>query len=222
MSTENCGAFASELVECARNGGVWSRSVPGDLDAHLEQCAACRERWEAEAQVSAALRRMRVKAESAEPSAARGRDLMALFDEQQALLRKPVVMAKPRQLALKPNWVWALAAAAMLLVSARVVIPLRPHTGTVRTAPAAVAPDAAVSSDDAQALTTDVFVAVPFTPPLAAGEMVRIVETNLDPQELAAYGFETDPGWNSAVPAEMVVGEDGSPRAIRITSSTQF
>jgi hypothetical protein len=128
-------------------------------------------------------------------------------------------MPKPKPAVWVQSWAWGLAAAAMLLITARVVIPLRPHSPVNKSAPAA---DIDFSSSDAQALTSDDFVAVPFTPPLAAGELVRIVETNLDPQELAAYGFETDPAWTSDVAAEVVVGEDGNPRAVRITDNSQF
>jgi hypothetical protein len=41
-------------------------------------------------------------------------------------------------------------------------------------------------SNDASALSGDDFIAVPYTPPLAPGEMVRVVHADLYPEALAS------------------------------------
>lgn len=77
------------------------------------------------------------------------------------------------------------------------------------------------TSSDASALSSDDFVAVPYTPPLAQGELVRVVHADLYPEALASMGFDIDPASASDVPADVVVGEDGIPRAVRITENAQ-
>jgi hypothetical protein len=77
-------------------------------------------------------------------------------------------------------------------------------------------------SSDASALSSDDFIAVPYTPPLAPGEMVRVVHADLDPDALASMGVEVDPSWAGQLPADVVVGEDGLPRAVRIADNGLF
>jgi hypothetical protein len=77
-------------------------------------------------------------------------------------------------------------------------------------------------SNDASALSNDEFIAVPYTPPLAPGEMVRMVHADMYPEALASMGVEVDPSWAGDLPVDVVVGEDGLPRAVRITENNQF
>jgi hypothetical protein len=71
-------------------------------------------------------------------------------------------------------------------------------------------------------LSSDDFIAVPYTPPLAPGEMVRVVHTNLYPEALASMGMAVNPLWAGNLAADVVEGEDGLPRAVRITDNGQF
>ena len=77
------------------------------------------------------------------------------------------------------------------------------------------------ASSDASALSSDDFIAVPYAPPLAQGEMVRVVHADLYPEALASLGIDVDPAWAGDTPADVVVGEDGIPRAVRITEAAQ-
>jgi hypothetical protein len=77
------------------------------------------------------------------------------------------------------------------------------------------------ASSDASALSSDDFVAVPYAPPLAQGEIVRVVHTDLYPEALASLGIGLDPSSAGDTPADVVVGEDGIPRAVRITEAAQ-
>ena len=64
----------------------------------------------------------------------------------------------------------------------------------------------------------DGFIAVPFVPPLAEGELVRVVHTELHPATLAGLGVNVDPAWVTAMPADLLLGEDGFPRAVRVSN----
>ncbi len=115
------------------------------------------------------------------------------------------------------SWIWAFAAAAALLLAIYVGhiagTRSRPaHSPAVRTHQ--VRPNEMVlyeASTDASALSSDDFIAVPYAPPLAQGEIVRVVHTDLYPQALASLGIGVDPLSAGDTPADVVVGEDGTP-----------
>jgi hypothetical protein len=69
----------------------------------------------------------------------------------------------------------------------------------------------------------DPFVAIPYTVPLAPEERATIVRMTLSPAAIAAVGFpfavaET----GSALQADVLVGEDGRARALRIVADSSF
>jgi hypothetical protein len=66
------------------------------------------------------------------------------------------------------------------------------------------------------------FVAVPYAPPLATGEFVRVVRTELQPIALAHMGIYVDAADSSEIPADVMLGEDGFPRAVRVVEEMQF
>jgi hypothetical protein len=66
------------------------------------------------------------------------------------------------------------------------------------------------------------FVAVPYAPPLAAGEFVSVVRAQLEPAALARLGILVDSAYGSEIPADIVVGEDGVPRAVRVIEMAEF
>jgi len=220
-----CSEWSKELVECARRHGIHAEP-DRELRAHLALCAQCSERWEAELQLTAQFRAMRVH-----PAALRSLDRFAGEKRRESLMldfarrdRRPVVPSRFTQ-----AWVWGLGAAAALIVAVFVG-----HQAGKRTVPAKVSPGARThevrteqtiiyeASNDASALSSDDFIAVPYTPPLAPGEMVRVVHADFYPEALASMGVEVDPSWAGDLPADVVVGEDGLPRAVRITENNQF
>ena len=206
----NCIEHVQEIVDCAR-----ARVKPGDeLQAHLARCGACAERWEAECRLTAQLRMMRV----------RGIALTAHDTRRDALMRNFAEMHRKRP--VRP-WVLALGAAAALFAA---IIGGHVAGTRLRTAhqPAHATPAALVTavadyetSSDAITISSDEFVAVPYTPPLAQGELVRVVHADLHPEALASLGIDVDPEWTNDIPTDVVVGEDGIPRAVRITGDTQ-
>jgi hypothetical protein len=128
-----------------------------------------------------------------------------------------------------PSWTWALSAAAALLLAVFLghmwSEAENKRTREVRKEQAVLyQASAALSnlSNDVSALSSDDFIAVPYTPPLAPGEMIRVVHADLYPEALASMGVEVDPSWAERLPADVVVGEDGLPRAVRIAENGQF
>jgi len=110
--------------------------------------------------------------------------------------------------SLRP-W-WSLAAAAALLLTAGTGVIL--HYSDL----SAARPAAEVAESQAEVQEAG-FIAVPFVPPLAQGELLHIVHTQLQPAELASFGVNVDPTLSADLPADLLVGADGFPRAVRIS-----
>ena len=197
-----CANRVVELVECARRGAEPGR----ELRTHLAGCDRCATRWESEQQLNEEFRLMRFRATA----------LMAPDTQRDVLLREFAELHRP---APARRWVFALGVAAAVLAATFVGHVAGKHARpTVNRAAQSVFYEA---SADASALSGDDFIAVPYTPPLAQGELIRVVHTDLHPEALARMGIDVDPEWESEIPADVVVGEDGIPRAVRITENAQ-
>jgi hypothetical protein len=187
----DCNAATERLVECARR-----RAAPDKaLKSHLDACTACLDRWEAERSLTAGLRLMRIRAASGRSS----------VDARTALLNE--FAARRRRPAASRRWLWSLAAAAVLLLSALMVRDLTPV--------ARVSLAAAEEPADSQ---QEGFIEVPYAPPLAQGELIRVVHTQLQPAALASMGVNVDPAWTAELPADLLLGQDGFPRAVRVSN----
>jgi hypothetical protein len=203
-----CGERTTHLVEAARG----NPAAPGrELRAHLAVCADCSERWDAERQLSAQLGIIRARA-----AALRSPDR-----QRQSLLQEFSRIHRHKTI---PSWAWALGAAAALLLAVFLGHAAGKRARPVVRQERTVLYEASLNnpnglSNDASALSSDDFIAVPYTPPLAPGEMVRVMHANFSPEALASMGVEVDPAWAGELPADVVVGEDGLPRAVRITDS---
>jgi len=220
----NCSEWSFELVECARRDGNPGR----EFGAHLKNCLGCRERWDAERRLTAQLQLVRTK--TAMMRSPEVRRELAMWDFARA---RNLYSIQKRSAAR--SWAWALATAAGLVLAVFIGheggLRNRRHTTPVRTngnqSAQAVVYETSFGlskddlSKDASALTSDDFIAVPYTPPLAPGEIVRVVQTNLSPDALASMGVNVDPLWGGDVQTDLVVGEDGLPRAVRIVGNNQ-
>ena len=206
----NCSERIQELVECARRQTTPDR----DLLAHLSLCATCGKRWEAELHLTGQIRAMRARTHSLRSADSRRESLMLEFSR-----RHPRKTMQPVR-----YWVWAFTAAAVLLFAAGLQTKRVQHIRTVDTALSESNAffSNAFLSNDASALSNEDFIAVPYTPPLAPGEMVRMVHADMYPEALASMGVDVDPSWAGDLPVDVVVGEDGLPRAVRITENSQF
>jgi hypothetical protein len=220
-----CTEWISEIVENARRGGKPAKA----LDAHLAMCGECQERWKAECELTSHFRVMRILAFARRPD-----QTIPLFDHRREMLMREFARRNRQPAAWVPSWAWGLAAAAALLLViglGREVglrtrhTPVRPAAVTHGARPTqAYMYEAAMyeSSADAGALSSDEFIAVPYAAPLATGEIVRVVRTDLYPEALASMGIDVNPAWSGDMAADVVVGEDGFPRAVRLAENTQF
>jgi hypothetical protein len=62
----------------------------------------------------------------------------------------------------------------------------------------------------------DGFQAVPYASPLAEGEFVRVVHTELAPDTLMRLGVYSGTASSDAIPVDLVVGQDNAPVAVRV------
>lgn len=166
----------------------------------MRQCPQCEQRWEDERSLSIQFRALRGAA-ARRQSETRRDQLMCEFD----LAHQSVVPA-----SLK----WLLSAAAVLLLTIAIGFGWRNSRR-----PVAIA----ASMEAVEELADDNgFVAIPYAPPLATGEFVRVVRTELQPIALAHMGIYVDAADSSEIPAEVLLGEDGFPRAVRVIEEMQF
>ena len=191
--TVNCRECLDEIIECARRGAAPSAR----LEAHLFDCQQCGERWTAEQSVGEAMGKLRLALEGERSPEFRRRQLLEEFAR-----RRPL---PPRTARFR--WAWAAAAAVVLLACAAVLI-WRASPGV---APAAGNDEFAIYGEEG-------FVAVPYTPPLEAGESVRIVNREMKGAELARMGLYLPGAYGYDFDADVAFGEDGLPRAIRLNS----
>ena len=113
--------------------------------------------------------------------------------------------------------VWAMAAITILLL----VGALK----QVRWAGRGTAPRTAQTEADRNAedlMAENGFVPVPYAAPLAPGEFVEVVQRELTPAALARMGFVIQSSYNSDVTADLMVGQDGLPRAVRVPESVDI
>jgi hypothetical protein len=193
----------------------------------MHECGTCRERWEAEGALTEGMKSVRAAAWSQRSSAASRDFLMERFER-----------VNRRRVA--PRWYWALGAVAAGLIAA-VVAPgvehafvdhafvdhaFFNHAAETQAIAAAESNDTSDSNNSSEIRAdapadpeAEGFIAVPFVPPLAMGEMLRVVHTELNPAALASLGVSVDPSWTAKLPADVLLGEDGMPRAVRVSDS---
>ena len=196
-----CRESTVDLVECARTG----EDPDAELQAHLMSCSRCKERWEDERRLTTQFRIMR-DAVTGQPSMAGREELMREFE-------------RAHTGGFHVFWRWALNAAAILLVVLALVYDWRHHgsAGSVaKPQKNSVGLQAEDSGDEGG------FVSVPYALPLAPGEFVRIVRTELDREALAGMGIDIETADGAEVPADVLLGEDGLPRGVRVLPDNGF
>lgn len=204
----DCELASVELVENAR-----SRNLPdAALESHLAACASCRERWEAERELTSHLRAMHVAS------------VPASIEWSKAVLMREFDAHRRRERQVR--WMWAMSSAAVLVLSVVAVrdVWVRPTaaptlsggSGLVRAFPLREYPQE--SFGPAEEAGEKGFISVPFALPPAPGETFGIVRTQLDPADLAKMGVSVDPGWTGTLQADVLVGEDGLAQAVRLSN----
>ena len=217
-----CLEAEADVVDLARGIDIGGDAAER-LRQHLAQCAGCTARLARERQLTAALNAIA----GAEPPSARASaieaELRAAFDAQRAAVtRQPPA---PRPALPRPQLrAWLAAAAVLVLAVAAWQAAGRwpspgepaagPEPGPVNTASSPTAPPAPAAGG--QVLQ---FVVLPTAVGLPALESGQIVRVELPAAELPAYGFILEPQpAGGAVEADVLVGQDGQPRAIRFVT----
>jgi predicted anti-sigma-YlaC factor YlaD len=188
-----CTDCEASLVDRAR-GAIGAGVQDADVAQHLRRCPQCTALFDRERAISAALRLLAETVE--EPTADRQTEaaVLAAFD---AYWARP-----PRRLG---QWVWrGVATAAVVVVTTLAGIAVRnaPHGER------AASPEVAVEPAD--------FVPWPGAaagPPFESGELVRV---DLPVSALPALGFWPPSSDVSFVQADVIVGQDGFARAVRL------
>lgn len=217
-----CRDFEPDVVDLAR--GMEIGAAPAArLRQHLDECAVCAARLAREQQLTVALKAMA----DAEPPSTRAAvvesNLLAAFDAQRTALTQQRPLPRPTLTRPQVRGSLAAAAAIVLAVAAWQVAARWPASGERA---GGVDPDPArgangplarpASAADGQVLQ---FVVLPTAIGLPALESGRIVRVELPAAELPAYGFDVMPQpAGGAVEADVLVGQDGQPRAIRFVT----
>ena len=198
----DCRSLISEIVERSRSG-----EGPGPrLESHIRLCDKCGERWEDEQRLSALLGAARDAVAGRRSSEERRREIMNRFAQA------------PRR-SVQPLWNWVLAAAAVLILGVGLAYFWRVvHSGQNSPSRDASNHQAQAAGFDAVA-GDDGFVDVAYAPPLASGEFVSVMRTSLQPTALARMGIYVDAAYDgNEILADVMVGEDGMPRAVRLVA----
>jgi hypothetical protein len=221
-----CDKFRGDLIELARG-----QREDNALRAHLSSCMACKREFEAQVRLSRMGSALSAQAAEAMPSLEPGAMLLAEFD----------AAARPKS---RPWWAAGAAIAAGILLTwgvwnsvgkkleaphtpapiARVQPPppeaLAPSQGraVAQVATAAVRHRRNKPSKPADAEPEQPFVAIPYTAPLGPYERAEIVRMDVPVSALIAAGFPmmSDPA--ASARADLVVGQDGRARAVRLIS----
>jgi hypothetical protein len=208
-----CRNWVQEIVELARSGAPASAR----LRAHLAVCPQCAVRWELEQELSTAFRQIRQACWPAAGLEAREAVMARFASERRRMLRRT-------------RLAWALAAAAALLFAPFLARPWRgaaPFSRLARLRPAVFpqsapwleAPAGEAGEMDWETTESSEFVSVPYALPLASGELIRVVHTELPAIALVDMGFAVDGVDASTVTADVLVGQDAIPRAVRLAES---
>lgn len=215
-----CREFEGDIVELAR-GSERDAAAAERLRAHLDRCAGCAARLEGERQLTAALKAMAGAEPTSTRAAAIEAELLAAFAGQQAAATRQA----PRTRSITPAVRAWLAAAAVLVLAVAAWQGITRWPSAADTAARAGAGSARVEgapearpvpAGGGQALQ---FVALPTAIGLPALESGHIVRVELPAADLPAYGFDVTPQPAAgAVQADVLVGQDGQPRAIRFVT----
>jgi hypothetical protein len=221
MSGMSCREFERSLMERARNRPM-DAVVRTALTAHLEICPQCSRMLERQIRLSAAMSAL----------AERTADVSAPPSVEQAILTElnAVSAHAPRR------WVYAGAGAAL---AASIVMALwlesapapkkieahvtpAPQAAVVEASTPVPAPVKRIRKRRVQPAPKPEapFIAIPYTPPLDPRERVEVVRMDMPVAALIAAGLPVGPADPAShVRTDVLVGQDGSARAVRLVAA---
>jgi hypothetical protein len=205
-----CEKANPELIECARG-----HAIPNHfLESHLAACESCRDRWEAERDLTSHLRAMRIA--SVPPS----------IEWSKAVLMREFDASRRRERQVR--WMWAMSSAAILVLSVVAVrdVWVRPGagqnvTGIVKAQTYTPREYPQEEFAPAEEAGEKGFIRLPFALDPVPGETFEIVRTQLDPAQLTRMGVTVDPSLTGTQQADVMVGEDGLAQAVRLSNDNE-
>ena len=236
----SCDLHAGTIADLARDV-VIHRDVAAAARAHLAECSACAAHFQHQRALTADLRRLAASAAAAKPSADVKRRLLGAFAAADranpaargnVARRVPPLVRQPRYprlvaavvlAAVGLGWWWTLEKRAPVqqppVISAGPQLPAAAPAASVTEAPrgALARPRGARRARPIAPSAVAEFVGVPGAGALPELESGRIVRVDLPLAALPAYGVDIAATSGQAqVAAELLVGQDGHTRAIRL------
>jgi len=228
MPGMSCREFERPLMDCAR-GRPMDAAARTALTAHLEICAQCSQVLERQLQLSAAMGALAEKTANVSAPALVERAILAELNAVHARGRRRwiyagVGAALAASLAIA---LWLGNAPGPKKMEAHVT-PARPTTVAEASAPAPMEtlPAAAPVKRSPKRRVKPApkpeapFIAIPYTPPLDPRERLDVVRMDMPVAALIAAGVPVgmaDPA--SHVRTDVLVGEDGRARAVRLVAA---
>jgi hypothetical protein len=242
-----CHSLRDAIVELARGREAGPGTIAA-VDRHVEHCAACAALMARERQLSEGLRALAVATAADRPSDALGRRLLEVFAERRSTPersepRKAAGWMRAAAAILLTGaaaaWWWSarrepasdsLTTAPAVRADARKPEPLpAPGAGLLddhpRTTPVVLPGDQPRAPRHRTARASSVvrpagFVALPGAAGLPDFESGQIIRMEIPLTSLPTYGIEILPdAQGSPVKADLLVGQDGQARAIRLVTA---
>lgn len=222
----NCEEFAKVVHELAREearAGCKTLSAAEAVSArfHAETCEACAARLNEARAVASGLKIVAEDSAKAEAPPYVEMAVMDAFREHQRT-RERVQYRERRARVRWMEWMAAVAAAAMLAVIGAWRLSHR-HSAIVNLAgPSAIASnvnaDAEPAADSHESAAQDSdFVPLPYGEDFSADDAGVVVRVSMTRDALGSLGYPVDETrGQDVVQADLVVGEDGWPRAVRL------
>lgn len=221
-----CSEFLKIVHELARSEGL-TETEAAVARAHSVSCPSCARRLTEAEELAAIFRSVSTECRSLETPEGAEPALMAAFRAAKS------GQSRRWKLRWQPVWGWASAAAVALLLAFAMFggSPVRraqPGNGSnsVNASPEIARADTtssifATPSRHAAVQSISGFVPVPFAGGFARGDSGVIVRVQVPRSALAELGYPTDQIQDQGmVQADLLVGEDGWPRAVRIVKET--
>lgn len=227
----NCSVCKSRLIEVARGG----RLEPV-MAVHLNSCGPCSDFLEAQRRLSVATRSVAVLGRAAALPAGLEGELLAEFEAVRRVSPRPryfwpvagafalaaalmgvvvLLRAPERQVVSAPQAV-ASSAAPASVEAVPVPAPLGLRPVTVPPRPIRPVREAAPGPPEPQ---EEAFMSIPYTMPLAPEERANVVRMEVPVAALIAAGLTMRVrDMSASASADVLVGEDGRARAVRLVS----
>ncbi len=224
MPGVNCRELEGALIEMARHGSLQAMADSA-LTSHLETCVACTRALDRQLRLSAAAGLLARESSYLSAPLNVERALLEKLDFRQRLQRRRVAYALAGgALAASLAVIWLLAEKPAVQTHVASKAPIAQQAAMNTEVAPEIPPTASTARHRFKKVKRPVdeeqpFIAIPYTPPLDPWERADVMHTEMPVGQLVAAGFSVgmvDP--DARVQADVLVGQDGRARAIRLVS----